>query len=70
MTDYYTTYRASDSCDEETRNTVASLNDCPLSEPLDSTVATCVELGVGTDLYDAAGFRRGWVRADGSYAVT
>ena len=42
--------------------------------PEDGTLADaidwCKEAGSAIDLFDAAGFRRGWVKADGSWSLT
>lgn len=63
------TYKASANADEYTRTTIARLNDEDAGFSLDEVLANCGNLECNADLYDAAGFRRGWVHADGTYTL-
>ena len=37
---------------------------------LDEVIENCRDLACDADLYDAAGFRKGYVAADGTYTLT
>lgn len=67
---YHATYKAPANADEYTRNTVARLNDDDGEIVIDEVVANCCNLECSADLYDDAGFRRGWVHADGTYNLS
>lgn len=72
---YYVTYRAVTyreflDLDEPTRNSVVALNEDENARDLEAIRENCTLLGVDADLYDAAGFRKGWVKANGYYRLT
>ena len=66
---FYVTYRESLDLDETTLDSVAELNDAEDASDLEAIRANCKRLSVDADLYDAAGFRKGWVKADGNYRL-
>ena len=65
---YTVTYRESSTTTLDQHNALESLptEDVELEEVLDN----CAAYGCDADLYDAAGFRKGWVHADGTYTLT
>lgn len=64
------TYKTSSDHGESTRNTIAHLNDEGGESTLDEVVTNCRDLECAADLFDAAGFRRGYVHADGAYTLS
>jgi hypothetical protein len=64
---YNVLYRENENTTLEEHNSVEAL---PGEDELDEIVENCKALNVAADLYDAGGFRRGWVHADGSYRLT
>lgn len=64
---YSVTYHANENSTESERNTIEALQG---ENDLESIIKNCVDLRAEADLYDAPGFRRGWVHADGSYKLT
>ncbi len=69
MADYFVTYREPQGADEITHNTIAGLNDCEDGYDLQEVIAHCTTVGCTAELFDAAGFRKGWVYADGTYRL-
>jgi hypothetical protein len=45
------------------------LNETEEPQELESIIDNCTTIGCDADLYDAAGFRKGWVHADGTYRL-
>lgn len=43
---------------------------CPESGTLEDAIAWCKGASASLDLFDDAGFRKGWVKADGSWSLT
>ena len=68
MTVYNVTYREHEDMSEVERNTIASAH----TEGVDlaDVIETCKTCDCNADLFNAAGFRKGWVHADGSYTLT
>jgi hypothetical protein len=66
---YYVTYRETGETDEATHNSVQHLNDCDEPSDLAEIIDQCAALEIEAELFDAAGFRRGWVHKDGSYSL-
>lgn len=59
--------------DEATDNTVRNLNANQGAEDdilLSEVIENCKDLGVKAELFDATGFRKGTVKADGSYKLS
>ena len=67
---YFVTFRASVDTDEATHNTIQAWNDNQEATSLENVVDMCATLGVDAELFDEAGFRKGWAKADGSYRLT
>lgn len=67
---YYVVYEESLYLDEPTRNSVMALNEDENASDLEAIRENCKLLGVDADLYDAAGFSKGWVKTDGNYRLT
>jgi len=62
---YSARYSLPDTADESARNTVSDCGEQTLAD----IIETCQATGARATLHDAAGFRRGWVHADGSYRL-
>ena len=67
---YHATYKTPSDAAESTRNTIDHLNDEASESTLDEVIENCRDLACDADLYDAAGFRKGYVAADGTYTLT
>mgnify|MGYP001595230102 CR=1 FL=1 len=67
---YYTTYRESVDTDESTHNSVMALNGDENPSSLQIILENCRLLNIDADLYDEAGFAKGWVKQDGDYRLT
>ena len=67
---YYVTYTEPLDIEESTHNSVMALNEDENASDFEAIRENCTLLGVDADLYDAAGFRKGWVKADGGYRLT
>lgn len=67
MTTYTAEYKITADTDEPTRNAIAAI-DYP--QTLNDVRETCEALGVSATLRDEPGFVRGFVKSDGSYALT
>lgn len=64
---YSVSYRTPVDADEVTRSTIDTE---PTSDvTLADVIETCRLCDCDADLFDAAGFRRGWVHSDGSYTL-
>lgn len=66
--DYYATFRETL---EMTRDQVYELMACNDANPytLQEIIEICQAVPCDADLYDEAGFPKGWVHADGSYRL-
>lgn len=67
---YFVTFRERVDTDEATHNTLQSFNDNQEPTALEDVVDICETFGVDAELFDEAGFRKGWVKGDGSYQLT
>lgn len=67
---YFATYITGEYHPEETRRAIAHLNDQHNAGTLDEVVANCRDNECNADLYDTAGFRKGFVYSDGTYNLT
>lgn len=66
--DYYVTFRTTAEMTEAQANaTLAYQSEEPYT--LEEARAICISTGYEADLYDAAGFRKGWIHADGNYTL-
>ena len=68
-TAYFVTYRESVDTDESTHNSVIALNDDKNPSSLQTILENCCLLNIDADLYDEAGFTKGWVKQDGNYRL-
>ena len=67
--EYYVTYRVPADADAPTRNSLGYLNHSDEPDTLDTICETCQQFTCEAELFDAAGFRRGWVHANGTYTL-
>ena len=65
---YTVSYRAPSDADESTRNTLDTEPTEGVS--LDDVIEVCRITSAEAELFDAAGFRKGWVHANGGYTLT
>lgn len=70
MNEFCATYREPNDCDEATHNTIMVLNEQEEDQSLEEVLDNCQQVGCDADLYDAAGWRKGWVHRDGGYQLT
>jgi hypothetical protein len=64
---YTVTYRERLGTTEKDHDEIMTLETADVE--LADVVAYCQHFGIDADLYDAAGFRRGWVHQDGTYTL-
>ena len=69
MSDYFVTYIEYMDTTEAAHNSLMALNESEEKATLQEVVENCQSLSVSAELYDAAGFRRGWVSQEGSYRL-
>ena len=67
--DYYVTYRPRPDLSVSAQHTLEALNAHPAPSTLEEVIESCTYLAVEAELFDEAGFRKGWVHADGSYTL-
>jgi hypothetical protein len=66
---YRVTYTERSDTNEATHNSVQYLNESEETSELQAIIDHCTALEVDAQLFDEAGFRKGWVHADGNYRL-
>lgn len=67
---YFVKYQVQMGSTEAERNTLADENDRGTAMPLDHIRDVCRACDTNAELFDLAGFRKGWVHDDGGYTLT
>ncbi len=70
MANYTVTYRTNTTHTAPQADAIQSLNEHESeTDSVESVIENCRQYECDADLFDAAGFRKGWVHADGNYRL-